>query len=150
SDFMAMTAGIMPPLRGTHRVFGQELAGAFERDLIQQRLRVGLVFDGGQWFHHLTIAENIALPLRYHYNCALQDVAGRVQTLLELTGLTSEAETHPGAISRNRQQRVGLARALSLKPEVLLLDNPLSGLDPRDIFFWLDLLDQLSAGHPIA
>src|SRR2546426_190721 len=51
SDFMAMAAGIMPPLRGTYRVFGQELAADFERDLVQQRLRVGLVFDGGQLFH---------------------------------------------------------------------------------------------------
>ena len=69
--------------------------------------------------------------------------------LLELTGLESVAETHPGAISRNRQQRAGLARALSLRPEVLFLDNPLSGLDPRDVSWWLDLLDQLSAGHPV-
>ena len=149
SDFMAMAAGITRPLRGTYRVFGQELAADFEHDLIQQRLRLGLVFDGGQLFHHLTIAENIALPLCYRYNCTSQDVARQVQTLLELTELNLESELRPGAISRNRQQRAGLARALSLQPEVLFLDNPLSGLDPRDVSWWLDLLDQLSAGHPV-
>ena len=150
SDFMAMAAGIMRPLRGTYRVFGQEPAARFENEMLKERLRIGLVFDGGQLFHHLTIVENVALPLSYHLNCALEDVAGQVTALLELTGLTNLANANPGTISRNRQQRAGLARALALKPEVLLLDNPLSGLDPIDVAWWLDLLDQLSAGHPIA
>lgn len=150
SDFMAMAAGIMRPLAGIYRVFGRERAARFENELLEERLRIGLVFDGGQLFHHLTIAENIALPLRYHQNRAIEDVAGATAALLDLTGLTAVADENPGAISRNRQQRAGLARALSLNPEVLLLDNPLSGLDPRDVAWWLDLLDQLSAGHPIA
>jgi ABC-type transporter Mla maintaining outer membrane lipid asymmetry ATPase subunit MlaF len=52
-------------------------------------------------------------------------------------------------VNRNWQQRIGLARALALKPEVLLLDNPLTGLDPRDAAWWLDIVDALAAGHPI-
>jgi ABC-type transporter Mla maintaining outer membrane lipid asymmetry ATPase subunit MlaF len=72
-----------------------------------------------------------------------------VSELLECTELAPWAETTPGALGRGWQQRVGLARALALKPEVLLVDNPLGGLDPRHVHWWLGFLDQLSKGHPV-
>jgi ABC-type transporter Mla maintaining outer membrane lipid asymmetry ATPase subunit MlaF len=149
SDFLALAAGIVRPARGTYRVFGRQLIGGYENELLATRLRLGLVFDGGQLLNHLTIAENIALPICYHGDCAPADAAARVDELLELTGLTPWAGETPNTISRNWQQRAGLARALALKPEVLFLDNPLTGLDPRDAAWWLDLLAQLSAGHPV-
>ena len=70
-----------------------------------------------------------------------------VQKLLELTGLSAWANSMPGELGRNWQKRVGLARALILQPEVLLLDTPLNGLDLRHINWWLNFLGQLSAGH---
>lgn len=66
-----------------------------------------------------------------------------------MTGLEPWAGSLPSAVTRNWQQRIGLARALALKPEILLLDNPLTGLDPRDVGWWLDTVDALAAGHPI-
>jgi ABC-type transporter Mla maintaining outer membrane lipid asymmetry ATPase subunit MlaF len=149
SDFMAVAAGIMPPARGTYRVFGRELVAGFEDERLAARLRLGLVFDGGQLVNHLTIAENIALPIRYHRDCSMTGCAQQVESLLQLTGLTLWADKLPSAMSRNRRQRAGLARALALKPDVLFLDSPLTGLDPRDAAWWLDLLGHLSAGHPI-
>jgi len=149
SDLMATAAGIMRPLRGTFRAFGQELGAGFEHELMPTRLRLGLVFDGGRLLNHLTIAENIALPLRYHKNLSMAEAEAQTEALLELAGLSTWAARAPGALRRNSQQRAGLARALALKPEVLLLDNPLTGLDPRDSIWWLDLLDQLCAGHAI-
>ena len=149
SDLMATAAGIMPPMRGAYRVFGKELGTGYEHEHLATRLRLGLVFDGGRLFHHLTVAENIALPIRYHQDRPLTDAGERVQALLELAALDYWADKTPGEMRRNWQQRVGLARALALKPEVLLLDSPLTGLDPRDAFWWLNLLDQLAAGHPI-
>jgi ABC-type transporter Mla maintaining outer membrane lipid asymmetry ATPase subunit MlaF len=149
SDLMALAAGITRPARGSCRLFGQELVAGFEQERLTLRLRVALVFDGGQLLHHLTLAENIALPLRYHFDDGGPQIDQRIQSLVEFTGLEPWAGSHPAGVNRNWQQRIGLARALALKPEVLLLDNPLTGLDPRDAAWWLETVDSLSAGHPI-
>ena len=131
SDLLALAAGLMPPARGVCRVFGHDAAGPVrDEPAASPHRRLGLVFDGGQLLHHLTVAENIALPLRYHRNLSMPEAAARAQALLELTGLQAWAGQLPAAISRNWQQRAGLARALALPPEVLLLDSPLTGLDP--------------------
>ena len=147
SDFIATAAGLLPPLQGTYEVFGHVLDRGFERDLLSTRLKLGLVFDGGQLLRHLTVAENVALPLRYHKDLSEDEADLQVGRLLDLTGLTRWADERASALSRNWQQRVGLARALALKPEALLLDTPLTGLDPRDEKWWLEFLSQLSEGH---
>ena len=87
------------------------------------------------------------MPLRYHRNLSKADAEPEVKKLLELTELTPWADSTPGAIARNWQRRAGLARALMLRPEVLLLENPLAGLDLRHRAWWLNLLEQLSRGH---
>jgi ABC-type transporter Mla maintaining outer membrane lipid asymmetry ATPase subunit MlaF len=146
SDFVLLTGGLMAPLNGCYRFFGEEMP-IFEEHRLQERLKLGLVFDGGQLLNHLTIAENIALPLRYHRNLSAAKAHDEVQRMLELTDLAPWADSTPGAIGRNWQQRVGLARALMLKPEVLLVDNPLAGLDLRHRGWWLNFLSELSSGH---
>jgi ABC-type transporter Mla maintaining outer membrane lipid asymmetry ATPase subunit MlaF len=149
SDFLALTAGLMRPLKGSYRLYGREMPGAGD-ELLAERLRVGLVFDGGQLFHHLTIEENIALPLRYHREMVRVDLENSVKTILEATGLSPWAGHLPGTLGRGWQKRAGLARALALRPEVLLLDNPLSGLDSRHQQWWLEALGELSAGKGLA
>ena len=121
----------------------------FEDARLQTRLRLGLVFDGGQLFNHLTVAENVALPLCYHHNLGRTEGAAAVGELLDYTELTPWAASRPGTLGRSWQKRAGLARALALEPEVLLVDNPLAGLDPRHVHWWLGFLDQLSKGHPL-
>jgi ABC-type transporter Mla maintaining outer membrane lipid asymmetry ATPase subunit MlaF len=148
SDLLAMTAGLTPPQKGLYRLFGHEMP-IFEGELLKERLRVGLVFDGGQLFHELTVRENIALPLRYHKEVGRSEIEQRVNAMLELTELVDSAGKVPSALGRNLQKRAGLARALMLRPEVLLLDNPLGGLDMRQVHWWLNFLDQLHAGHEI-
>jgi ABC-type transporter Mla maintaining outer membrane lipid asymmetry ATPase subunit MlaF len=87
------------------------------------------------------------LPLRYHKTMPLEEAENRVKEILELTQLASFGDHMPGSVGRNLKKRAGLARALILRPEVLLLDNPLGGLDLRQIGWWLNFLDQLSVGH---
>ena len=151
TNLMLVAAGVLRPARGIYRLYGRDYSRGFDPDQIPCRLKVGMVFDGGQLLQHLTLAENVGLPLRYHAADEVTEeaTAVRLAELLEFTGLSSRAGLRPARVNRNWQQRFGLARALALRPEVLLLDSPLSGLDPRDAHWWLDILGALSAGHPI-
>ncbi len=145
SDFLALVAGLTPVQQGAYRLFGHNMLAEVGA---QERLRVGLVFDGGKPFHHLTIAENVMLPLRYHRAAGESEPAERAREIIELTGLSPWAGRMPGTIGRAWEKRLGLARALVLQPEVLLLDDPLGGLDARHINWWLNFLENLSSGHP--
>jgi len=146
SDFLMLTAGLMPPVKGSHRLFGTETQTIGEAKLAE-RLHVGFVFAGGQLFNYLTIGENVALPLQYHRDLAPEATAREVQTLLDLLELAPLADVAPPNVSDNWRQRAALARALVLKPEVLLLDNPLAGLGAPHRHWWLRFLDQLWRGH---
>ncbi|HEU5124539.1 MAG TPA: ATP-binding cassette domain-containing protein [Verrucomicrobiae bacterium] len=146
TDFLLLAGGLMAPLAGSYQFLGETMP-IFEEERLRERLKLGLVFDGGQLFNHLTVSENIALPLRYHRNLSAAQAKSEVQKLLEQTDLAPWADSTPGAIGRNWQKRVGLARALVLRPEVLLLDNPLTGLDLRHRAWWLNFLGELSRGH---
>jgi ABC-type transporter Mla maintaining outer membrane lipid asymmetry ATPase subunit MlaF len=148
SDFLLMTAGLMAPLSGSYRFLGEEMP-IFEEARLAHRLRLGLVFDGGQPFTRLTVRENVALPLRYHENLAAAEANLRVDRMIEFLGLIDWADITAGNLGRNLQKKVGLGRALILGPEVLLLDNPLGGLDFRHSNWWLHTLDQLSKGEGI-
>jgi len=148
SDFVMMTGGVMAPLAGRYRLFEEEMP-IFDDARLGQRLRLGVVFEGGQLLNHLTVAENVALPLRYHRNMSEAGARPEVLRFLEAMELGPWAFSTPGAIGRNWHKRVGLARALVLKPEVLVLDNPLGGLDFRHCSWWLRFLHQLSQGHPL-
>ncbi|HEV2393816.1 MAG TPA: ATP-binding cassette domain-containing protein [Verrucomicrobiae bacterium] len=148
SDFLMMTGGVLPPLSGRYRLFGEDMP-IFDQARLNQRLRLGLVFDGGQLFNHLTVSENVSLPLRYHRNLTPAEAEPDVRAVLKAMELEPWADSTPGAIGPNWQKRVGLARALMLRPEILLVDNPLAGLDLRHLQWWLDFLDKLLQGHPL-
>jgi ABC-type transporter Mla maintaining outer membrane lipid asymmetry ATPase subunit MlaF len=146
SDLLMLAAGLMAPVAGSYKMFGAETKTFGEAELAE-RLRVGFVFFGGQLFGQLTIAENVALPLRYQKNLTEAEVARPVELLLELLELTPFADSTPANVPANWRQRAALARALILRPEVLLLDNPLGGLGVRHRQWLLPFLDRLWRGH---
>jgi phospholipid/cholesterol/gamma-HCH transport system ATP-binding protein len=148
SDFLMAAGGITSPAAGEF-FFQGEAMPIFEEDRMAHRLKLGFVFDGGQLLGSLTVAENIALPLRYHSALSAAEIESRVAELLELMELGTWANSTPVNVARSWQQRAGLARALALGPEVLLLDSPLTGLDVRHTLWWLGLLGELSRGHQI-
>ena len=148
SDLLMLGAGLMHPAAGTCRVFGCETQSLGEAQLAQ-RLRVGFVFQGGQLFNRLTIEENVTLPLRYQKNLPADEAAPAVAALMALLELTPLADVTPSNVAAVWRHRAGLARALALQPELLLLDNPLSGLGARHRQWLLQFLDQLGRGHEL-
>lgn len=150
SDWLTTVAGLQRTAAGELYLFGREVASLTQAELVAERLRVGLVFEnGGRLFTQMTVEENVSLPLRYHRNFSADESRDAVAAMLEVAGVTEFAAQPAGQLNRAWRQRVALARALILEPEVLLLDNPLAGLDPRQTRWWLDTLDALNAGHPV-
>jgi ABC-type transporter Mla maintaining outer membrane lipid asymmetry ATPase subunit MlaF len=150
SDLLSTAAGLMRPARGNVRLFGEELVHLHEEQRLAVQLRIGVVFGfGGRLFNHLTVAENLALPLHYHRNWAPSDSDPRVHAVLEAMGLAEVAHVTPVLLNRNVRQRVALARGLVLGPELLFLDNPLADVDPRETRWWIEFLGTLVEGHDI-
>lgn len=146
TDLMLLAAGLMPVLQGSYEVFGRD-PQTFDEAELAERLRIGIVQEGGLLFSHLTMAENISLPLRYHKNLTPTDAEAVLKALLDLMELTPLASVTPANVAANWRHRAVLARALILQPELLLLDNPLGGLASRHLFWWRNFLDELSRGH---
>ena len=146
SDLLMLGAGLMPPAAGTYMLFGKDVKSFGEAELAE-RLRTGFVFEKGQLLNQLTVSENVALPLQYQKNLTPAAAAPEVRSLLEQMELTPLADVTPANIAANWRQRAALARALILRPEVLLLDNPQAGLTARHLQWWLRFLEQLSRGH---
>lgn len=147
SDFLMTTAGLIPPVAGCYKFFGNETR-IFDESRLEDRLRMGFVFEDAELFSHLTVAENVALPLRYQKNLKLDEAIEVVAELLEITGLKAIADVTPANLPQSWHKRAGLARALVLQPDILLADNPLGALDARHSYWWLCFLDGLWRGHP--
>lgn len=122
--------GILRPDRGTVRVDGQDVPTMSRADLMTLRRRMGYLFQNGALINWLTVAENVALPLREHSRLGHSEIDDRVREVLRLVGLEQAAEDHPAAISGGMRLRAGLARALATQPEYVLYDEPNAGLDP--------------------
>ena len=146
SDLLLHAAGLMTPVEGTCCIFGCD-AGEFDETRISERLRAGFAFADARLFNQLTIAENVALPLRYHRDLTDAEAARTVEVLLELMELKPFASATPANVAATWRQRAALARALVLKPELLLLDNPNGGLAARHRQWLVNFLDQLWRGH---
>jgi ABC-type transporter Mla maintaining outer membrane lipid asymmetry ATPase subunit MlaF len=147
SNLLATAAGLQNPLSGVVKLFGRDASGLRERDLEEERRRIGLVFEnGGRTFSRLTVSENIALPLRYHGNLSEAEVESELRRLMEPMGLVDLAHSSSRTISSGWQQRAALARALALKPEVILFDQPLSSVETRQRRWWFDFLPKLFSG----
>ena len=148
TDLLCTASGLQRPLRGHHLLFGKDATELTDAERIAIRLKVAMVFSAGRLFMNETVEQNIALPLAYHHDLNNDDLRARVEAALELAGIRSLRDRLPTQITRNLHQRVGLARALALEPRVILVDNPLVGIDPRQGRWWLDFLWQLHHGHP--
>jgi phospholipid/cholesterol/gamma-HCH transport system ATP-binding protein len=122
--------GLINPEAGVVYVDGTEISGLDEDDLREVRKKVAMVFQGSALFDSLTVAENIAYPLYEHTTLSPARVRERVAELLSLVDLAGSEGLYPAEMSGGMKKRAALARALALKPEGLLYDEPTTGLDP--------------------
>ena len=122
--------GLLEPDAGEVRVFGERLTALPPRRQKELRLRFGMVFQGGALFDSLSAAENVEFGLLEHRVMSARDARVRARECLALVGLDGAEDRLPADLSGGMRKRVALARAIAMKPEVILYDEPTTGLDP--------------------
>ncbi len=122
--------GLSKPDRGQVWLDDVEISALSEQALSRVRKRFGMLFQSGALFDSLTVEENVAFPLMEHTQLSREAVAKKVREKLSLVGLQEAGAKLPAELSGGMRKRVGLARAIALEPEIILYDEPTTGLDP--------------------
>ena len=122
--------GLMRPDEGAVLIDGVDIAQLAGRELDQLRLKFGMLFQGAALFDSMTVYENVAFPLQEHATMTSEAIRQRVQECLQLVGLEGVEALAPAELSGGMRKRVGLARALAMSPEIVLYDEPTTGIDP--------------------
>jgi phospholipid/cholesterol/gamma-HCH transport system ATP-binding protein len=129
---LKMLLGLMWPDAGRILFDGKDVVPMSEEEILGVRRRVGMLFQGGALFDSLSVKENVAYPLREHFKHTEEEIAKLVAEKLELVGLPGIEEMTPSDLSGGMKKRVSLARAIATSPEVILYDEPTTGLDPTN------------------
>lgn len=130
SVLMKHIIGLLKPDSGEVRIDGQNIVPLQGRPLGEVRRKFGMVFQNAALFDSMTVGDNVAFPLREHTRLPPDEVARRVAEKLDLVGLKGIEKRFPAELSGGMRKRVGLARAVILDPQIVLYDEPTTGLDP--------------------
>jgi phospholipid/cholesterol/gamma-HCH transport system ATP-binding protein len=131
SVLLRHAVGLLAPDSGAVWVDGVDITTLDEEELLETRKKVGMLFQGGALFDSMTVFENIAFALREHTQMAEEEIEARVVEVLGFVNLGREVcSLLPSSLSGGMKKRVSLARTVALKPDVLLYDEPTTGLDP--------------------
>ena len=151
SVLLRLIIGLEQPDSGSIRINDREIAGLDLDGMGEVRKKMGFLFQHAALYDSLTVQENVAFPLEHHRKeMSRAERDGRVKQLLAEVGMEGNLQKMPSDISGGMQKRVGLARALALEPEILLLDEPTAGLDPISSSEIDDLILKLQSEHQMA
>jgi len=142
--------GLLRPTRGTVFFDGRDLAKLSERALTAERIRFGFLFQQAALFDSMTVAQNVAFPLRQHTSKSGGEIERIIFARLAEVGLSEDvAGKKPAELSGGMRKRVGLARALAMEPEIILYDEPTTGLDPIMADVINELIISTRRRHPV-
>jgi phospholipid/cholesterol/gamma-HCH transport system ATP-binding protein len=139
SVLLKLLIGLLPPDAGEALIDGENIVPMNERQLLRVRRKFGMVFQGSALFDSMTVAENVAFGLRRHEHLTEAEIARRVAGALEMVDLPGTENKKSAELSGGMRKRVGLARAIIYEPQIVLYDEPTTGLDP----IASDSIDQL-------
>ncbi|PIQ88583.1 MAG: ABC transporter ATP-binding protein [Candidatus Omnitrophica bacterium CG11_big_fil_rev_8_21_14_0_20_42_13] len=122
--------GILEPDEGTVKIEGVVINKLKEKELNKMRMKIGMLFQGGALFDSLTVAQNVGFVLEEHTDTDKDAVRERVKEALSLVGLQAIEDLMPSELSGGMKKRVALARAICMRPEIILYDEPTTGVDP--------------------
>lgn len=140
---LKLFAGLLPPTSGFVEVEGQDLHKMKSAERERLQLHMGMLFQKNALFDSLSVSENIAFPLREKTALSASEIKDRVEYFLDQVGIAHARDLFPDEISGGMQKRLGIARALALKPETVLYDDPSAGLDPITSRRIIDLILRL-------
>lgn len=133
STLVRMIGGLQRPDSGSVRVAGEDITSFSEQELFKVRDRIGMLFQGGALLDSMTVFQNVALPLCEHTRLSETDIQAEVDRRLVAVGLADTGHLYPRELSGGMSRRAALARAIVTDPEILLVDEPFSGLDPINV-----------------
>lgn len=129
---LKLIVGLLKPEAGQILIEGEDIVPLAEDQLIRVRKKIGMVFQGSALFDSLSVAENIAYPLREHTAMSERQIRERIMETLRLVGLEGAEDKEPADLSGGMRKRVALARAIAMTPRIILYDEPTTGLDPTN------------------
>ena len=147
STILKAVLGLLRPKSGQVFIYGMEISDLSEKELIQMRLRMAMVFQGGALFDSMTVGENVSYRLREHGLLSSPEIEARVREVLQFVGLSEVLHSKPAQLSGGMKKRVAIARALAPRPTIFLFDEPTVGLDPINAFNVEQLILKLKKSH---